>query len=444
MNDNIHKTANGNIIYMELVDFSDKTDAEQIDLKSKFNALVKAALKVPQVQTRIVTDTVEGVMVTTLGAPEEVLQVAANMQNIVHQYNTRTTAPVLVRFVLHSGLAQIVNDIHGQTQVLGDAVKIAQRIAGFAQPNEILATQAFVASTSNLMQGETNVIDYTGIMNDRHDLGQPLYAMHFTEGLATLNKAFAPQGPAPLIDIKPEETEPPIEVLSEFKGVHWPYALTGVLILVGLYALVQILATPNEPTITITSPELKQEAPPVVAKAPEMKAPAVYDPFGLLPNESIEALPEPENKPEGAVAPAVKPEKTIRAVSQMADEESEKLARKVFAEQLKLEAQKEASLAEAEAKPQAKVEAKAESAPPIEQAKLPEVSLSPVEAKADSTDTAKSADASKSHEAVITAENPPQKEKNSEKSGWGIFKESLKKGQVRPCSQAEIALGQCR
>ena len=117
MNDSIHKTASGNVVYLELVDFSDKTDAEQIDLKSKFNALVKVALKVPQTHTRIVTDTVEGVIVTTLGTPEEVLQIAANMQNIVHQYNIRTTAPVLVGFALHSGQVQIVNDIHDQPQV---------------------------------------------------------------------------------------------------------------------------------------------------------------------------------------------------------------------------------------------------------------------------------------------------------------------------------------
>ena len=101
MNDSIHKTASGNVVYLELVDFSDKTDAEQIDLKSKFNALVKVALKVPQTHTRIVTDTVEGVIVTTLGAPEEVLQIAANMQNIVHQYNIRTTAPVLAVSYTH-------------------------------------------------------------------------------------------------------------------------------------------------------------------------------------------------------------------------------------------------------------------------------------------------------------------------------------------------------
>jgi hypothetical protein len=435
MNDSIHKTASGNVVYLELVDFSDKTDAEQIDLKSKFNALVKVALKVPQTHTRIVTDTVEGVIVTTLGAPEEVLQIAANMQNIVHQYNIRTTAPVLVGFALHSGQVQIVNDIHDQPQVLGDAIKLAQRIASFAQPNEILATQAFVAATAHLMQGETNVIDYAGILNERHDLGLPLYAMHFTEGLAALNKAFSAQGPAPIIDIKPEGTEPPIEVLSEFKGVHWPYALSGILILVGLYALVQTLAIPNEPTITMTSAEIIEPPTPVAVKQPEVKQPTVFDPYGLLPNETIEELPAPQQKSEEVVAPVIKPEKTIRAVSQIADEESEKLARKVFAEQLKLEAQSQA---------------KTESAPVVEQNKLPEVTLSATDTKAEATEAAKTSELPpkeehvKQPEAVAPKVEPQLQTKDNEKSGWGVFTGGLKKGQVRTCSQGEIALGQCR
>lgn len=435
MNDNIHKTATANIVYWALADFSDKTDAEQVDLKSKFNALVKVVLKAPQTQARIVTDTFEGVMVASLGAPEEVLQLTANMQNIVHQYNIRTTAPVLVRTALHAGQVQIVNDIHGQPQALGDAIKLTQHMTNFAQPNEILATQAFVASTAHLMQGETNVIDYTGISNDRHDLHQPLYAMHFTEALAVLNKAFAARGPAPIMEIQSPETEPPIEVLSEFKGVHWPYVLSGMLILVGLYALVQTLVTPNEPTITMTSAEVIEPSVYAEVKKPELKQPTVFDPYGLLPNETIEELPTPQAKPEELVTPVIKPEKTIRAASQLADEESEKLARKVFAEQLKLEAQNQA---------------KTVVAPVAEQNKLPEVTISPTDTKVEAAEAVKASESLpkeedvKQPEAVAHKVQPQQQTKDNEKSGWGAFTGGLKKGQVRACSQAEIALMQCR
>ena len=45
---------------------------------------------------------------------------------------------------------------------------------------------------------------------------------------------------------------------------------------------------------------------------------------------------------------------------------------------------------------------------------------------------------------VKTEEPAAQKQVVKEKTGWEAFAEGLKKGQTRKCSQAEIALGQCR
>jgi hypothetical protein len=177
---------------------------------------------------------------------------------------------------------------------------------------------------------------------------------------------------------------------SEFEAAHiaankmnWKYVGFGFLVLAVIYVLTKLLITPPEPTITMVQP--------AVVEKPVEKLPVKEEAVAETP-PTLTAVPATETKPV---------------------EESAKKA--------KVTQKKSQQKATEEVKP-------ATDKPLTTHAETP---VAPTESK-------ESANTTNKH-----VEPKVEKDPAKDKSGWDTFKDSVKQGSERKCSQAEISMNQC-
>src|SRR5689334_498430 len=112
------------VLFIDIVDYSRLTVAEQSERKRTCNTILADALGPLAYQDRIILDTGDGAAVTFLGAPENALFVALR---------TRDAAGDLVmRMGVNLGPVRLVQDLNGQQNVLGDGINVAQRVMTFS------------------------------------------------------------------------------------------------------------------------------------------------------------------------------------------------------------------------------------------------------------------------------------------------------------------------
>ena len=128
MDDSVNKTLICSIVFLEIVDYLDKTDSEQTDVKYKFNELVNLSLKTIALNERIVLDTGAGAAIAYVGSAEDALWMTMQIREGFLKYNARTSAPIIVRYGLNVGPIRVVNDINGQPSIAGEGINTAQSI----------------------------------------------------------------------------------------------------------------------------------------------------------------------------------------------------------------------------------------------------------------------------------------------------------------------------
>lgn len=108
MADSSNRTLVCSIVFLDIVEYSKKTVAEQMQLKQSFNALVGKALEQVEVRDRVVLDTGDGAAVTFLGDPEDALFVAMAIRDAAAAQGV-----LPVRMGINLGPVRLVRDIPG-------------------------------------------------------------------------------------------------------------------------------------------------------------------------------------------------------------------------------------------------------------------------------------------------------------------------------------------
>jgi Adenylate and Guanylate cyclase catalytic domain len=421
MNDRINKTSICSIVFLDIIDYSEKSVSQQIEVKNQFNSLINQSLNGVAKNERIILDTGDGAAIAHIDSPEDALFVSLSIRDEILKSNIHSAMPLYVRFGINLGPVRVVTDINGQPNIIGDGINVAQRIMSFAKPNQILASRSYFEVTSRLTEEISQMFEYVGIKNDKHAREHEIYSVHMhddsgaIETLAAFDRNAAAQSP------------------SFLERINWKIALPAVMAGAALVALAQIIANPTEPNVVISQPA---ENTTVLATAGQAKAiPDAIDPAatppvmineadqkGLMPNETVETLPEISALNKGKIL-TIDNQLDINATPKTEEEllamEKEKLAKK-------------------------KAKQKLEALPP-------EFSQASVEANKKPTATENTVDHNKQTEQATikqpekTAEVKTEKVKDkTEKSGWDAFKDSVKTGESGNCSQAQIAMNQCR
>ncbi len=73
-----------------------------------------------------------------------------------------------MRIGINLGPARVVRDLNGNRNIIGDGINVAQRVMGFAAPNQILVSRSFYEVVSHISQEYAQLFQYAGLHRDKH------------------------------------------------------------------------------------------------------------------------------------------------------------------------------------------------------------------------------------------------------------------------------------
>jgi class 3 adenylate cyclase len=157
------------VLFLDIIEYSRKPVAEQLQLKQAFNRSLSTALEqVPQ-RDRIILDTGDGAAVTFMGDPEDALFAALTVRNMASE--------VPVRLGVNLGPVRLVKDLNGQMNIIGDGINVAQRVMSFARPGQLLVSRSFYEVVSCLSRDYLNLFRHEGSRTDKHVREHEVYSV---------------------------------------------------------------------------------------------------------------------------------------------------------------------------------------------------------------------------------------------------------------------------
>jgi serine/threonine protein kinase len=172
--DSLNKNVMGTIMFLDLVAYSTRSVEQQVAIKTLFNELITKALAGISVSSRIMLDTGDGAAICFLGDPEEVLQTALLLRDLMLQkYGQKFS----LRMGLHLGPVRMLMDINNRINVVGDGINVAQRIMDFSATNQITVSRAYYDVVSRISAGGEAMFEYLGARLDKHNRSHEIYAL---------------------------------------------------------------------------------------------------------------------------------------------------------------------------------------------------------------------------------------------------------------------------
>jgi class 3 adenylate cyclase len=164
------------VVFVDLVDYSQRPVAQQAALKRHLNATINRALANVAESDRLALDTGDGAALCFFGDPEDALFAAANLREAVRTEPGPEGAQV--RIGINLGPARLVRDLNGNRNIIGDGINVAQRVMAFAGPNQILVSRSYYEVVSHISQEYTRLFQYAGLHRDKHIREHELYEVH--------------------------------------------------------------------------------------------------------------------------------------------------------------------------------------------------------------------------------------------------------------------------
>jgi hypothetical protein len=100
MNQSMKRPYNCTNIILDIIDFSKKTDVEQLEVKKQFNYLINSALKDIAETDRTILDTSNGAAITFMAAPGRALTASHAIRDEVLKTNMNSLRPMHLRMVI--------------------------------------------------------------------------------------------------------------------------------------------------------------------------------------------------------------------------------------------------------------------------------------------------------------------------------------------------------
>src|ERR687896_671942 len=164
------------VLFIDIVDYSQKAVAEQIALKDRLNTLLSEALRGVALNDRIILDTGDGAAISFIGDPEDALFVATGMRDVIESL-AQTESRLSTRMGINLGPVRLVKDINGQPNIIGDGINVAQRVMTFAKPGQVLVSRSYYEVVSRLSDESSKLFSYEGARTDKHIREHEVYAV---------------------------------------------------------------------------------------------------------------------------------------------------------------------------------------------------------------------------------------------------------------------------
>ncbi|MBV8032862.1 MAG: PEGA domain-containing protein [Betaproteobacteria bacterium] len=160
------------ILFLDIVEYSKKPVADQLQLKQAFNQALGKALEHVAARDRIILDTGDGAAVTFMGDPEDALFAAMAVRDAA-----ALAATLPVRLGINLGPVRLVKDLNGQMNIIGDGINVAQRVMSFARPGQLLVSRSFYEVVSCLSRDYASLFQHEGSRTDKHVREHEVYSV---------------------------------------------------------------------------------------------------------------------------------------------------------------------------------------------------------------------------------------------------------------------------
>jgi len=168
------------VLFIDIVEYSQKSIVEQGRLKDRFNAILSEALRGVAINDRIILDTGDGAAISFIGDPEDALFVATGLRDAIDNTAHSSDVKLLTRMGINLGPVRLVKDINGQPNIIGDGINVAQRVMTFAKPGQVLVSRSYYEVVSRLSEESSKLFSYEGARTDKHVREHEVYAVGST------------------------------------------------------------------------------------------------------------------------------------------------------------------------------------------------------------------------------------------------------------------------
>ena len=177
MPEHTNRTFICSVLFLDIVEYSQRSVAEQIALRERFNAVLTEAITGVPTDDRIILDTGDGAAVSFLGDPEDTLFAGMSLRDSVATYDASTGPRLQIRVGVNLGPVRLVKDINGQPNIIGDGINVAQRVMSFAEPGQILVSRSYYDVMARLSEDFAKLFSYEGAKTDKHVREHEVYAI---------------------------------------------------------------------------------------------------------------------------------------------------------------------------------------------------------------------------------------------------------------------------
>jgi serine/threonine protein kinase len=203
----------GTILFLDLVGYSVRSVDDQAAIKRMFNELIGKALRGVAEESRIAIDTGDGAAICFMGDPEEALNSALLLRDLLGQ---RYKSLLAIRIGLHMGPVRVMTDLNGSVNVIGDGINVARRVMDFAQPNQVLVSRGYYDVISRITDDTAEMFLYLGNFEDKHGRMHELYSVGSGQRTVTTRKELPPgeiaRAPVPFAEQFTDDSVHDIEV----------------------------------------------------------------------------------------------------------------------------------------------------------------------------------------------------------------------------------------
>ena len=175
------KTNMCSVLFLDIVEYSRKSVAGQISLKERFNEYLAAALCDVPTRDRIIFDADGGAVINFIGGMDDALNVALVLRKTLLDEDVSLEPSLLVRMGINLGPVRLIRGVNGQPDIVGDGINVAQRITGFAEANQILASRSYYDAVLHKFPQHAGMFHFQGSRTDNHVREHEVYAVSYPD-----------------------------------------------------------------------------------------------------------------------------------------------------------------------------------------------------------------------------------------------------------------------
>ncbi|MBY0577233.1 MAG: AsmA family protein, partial [Gallionellaceae bacterium] len=208
------RSSSATVLFLDVVGYTRQPVNKQIKLKKQFNQLLSDCLSIQGSGAHIILDTGDGAAIGFLQHPEDALEVAMRFRKTVLANQHNDYPDMKVRTGIHLGPVNVVRDVNGKDNMVGDGINDAQRVMSFAEADQIYISRSYYDFISRLNDEYAGLFEYRGSKKDKHGREHPVYEL--VDGVLQVAETMLPHtGEMPAIKLEPfsfvmtEEAAPP-------------------------------------------------------------------------------------------------------------------------------------------------------------------------------------------------------------------------------------------